>query len=72
MWPDEVRKRIKVDVLSEDDAWSLFKEKVADETINSDPLIQQCAVKVMKELGRLSLALITVGRAMHSKVDPSE
>jgi NB-ARC domain len=68
----EVQKTIKVKVLSEDDAWSLFKEKVTEETINSDPLIQQRAVEVMKELGRLPLALITVGRAMYDKVDLSE
>jgi GTPase SAR1 family protein len=68
----EVQKKIKVDVLNENDAWSLFKEKVTEETINSDPLIKKRAVEVMKELGRLPLALITVGRAMHDKVDPSE
>jgi Leucine-rich repeat (LRR) protein len=68
----DVRKKIEVEVLNEDDAWSLFKEKVTEETINSDPLIQQHAVKVMKELGRLPLALITIGRAMYDKVDPNE
>jgi disease resistance protein RPS2 len=68
----EVRKKIEVEVLNEDDAWSLFKEKVTEETINSNPLIQQHARKVMKELGRLPLALITIGRAMYDKVDPNE
>ncbi|KAJ4807456.1 Disease resistance protein RPS5 [Rhynchospora pubera] len=68
----EVKKKIKVDVLKWDDAWSLFKDKVTEETINSYPLIQKYAMDVAKELGGLPLALITVGRAMHDKIDPSE
>ncbi|KAJ1685498.1 hypothetical protein LUZ63_016888 [Rhynchospora breviuscula] len=68
----EVKKKIRVDVLNWDDAWCLFKEKVTEETINSDPLIQNCATDVVKELGGLPLALITIGRAMHDKMDPRE
>ncbi|KAJ3684198.1 hypothetical protein LUZ61_013362 [Rhynchospora tenuis] len=68
----EVQKRIRVDVLNWDDAWSLFKEKVTEETINADLLIQKHAEDVVKELGGLPLALITVGRAMHDKRDMYE
>ncbi|KAJ1689138.1 hypothetical protein LUZ63_013293 [Rhynchospora breviuscula] len=68
----EVKKRIRVDVLKWDDAWSLFKEMVTMEIINSDPLIQKYAVDVVNELGGLPLALITIGRAMYDKIDPSE
>ncbi|KAJ1697759.1 hypothetical protein LUZ63_006271 [Rhynchospora breviuscula] len=68
----EVKKKIKVDVLSWDDAWSLFKEKATEETIDSDPLIQKHAVAVVKELGGLPLALITIGRVMHDKMDARE
>ncbi|KAJ1685499.1 hypothetical protein LUZ63_016889 [Rhynchospora breviuscula] len=68
----EVKKKIKVDVLNWDDAWCLFKEKVSEETIGSDPFIGKYAVDVVKDLGRLPLALITIGRAMHDKMDPRE
>jgi Leucine-rich repeat (LRR) protein len=68
----EVTKKIKVNVLNWDGAWNLFKEKVTEETIVSHPLIQKYAVQVVKELGGLPLALITVGRAMYHRTDPSE
>ncbi|KAJ4787366.1 Disease resistance protein RPS5 [Rhynchospora pubera] len=65
----EVMKRIKVDILDWEDAWSLFIEKVTKETIDSDPLIKKHAMDVVKELGGLPLALITTGRAMRDKTD---
>ncbi|KAJ3701421.1 hypothetical protein LUZ61_005126 [Rhynchospora tenuis] len=68
----EVKKKIRVEVLNWDDAWSLFKEKVTEETIESNTLIQKYAVDVVKELGGFPLALITIGRAMHDKMDPRE
>ncbi|KAJ4780000.1 Disease resistance protein RPS5 [Rhynchospora pubera] len=68
----EVKKKIRVDVLKWDDAWSLFNEKVTEETIDSDPLIKIYAVDIVKELGGLPLAIITVGRAMHDKMDRRE
>lgn len=68
----EVQGKIKVNVLNWDGAWNLFKEKVTEETIVSHPLIQKYAVEVVKELGGLPLALITVGRAMYDRTDPCE
>ncbi|KAJ3696955.1 hypothetical protein LUZ61_000660 [Rhynchospora tenuis] len=68
----KVKKRIEVDVLNWDDALCLFKKKVTEEIINSDPLIQKYAEDVVKELGGLPLALIIIGRAMHDKLDPRE
>ncbi|KAJ1685500.1 hypothetical protein LUZ63_016890 [Rhynchospora breviuscula] len=68
----EVREKIRVDVLNWDDAWCLFNEKVTEETIDSDPLIEKCAIDVVKELGGLPLALITIGRAMYDKTDHRE
>ncbi|KAJ3684692.1 hypothetical protein LUZ61_013856 [Rhynchospora tenuis] len=65
----EVRKKIKVDILNLNDAWSLFIEKVTEETIDSDLIIKEHAVDVVKELGGLPLALITTGRAMRDKTD---
>jgi disease resistance protein RPS2 len=49
---------------------SLFIEKVTEDTIMSHPQIKECALGIMKKLGGLPLALITVGRAMYNKHDP--
>ncbi|XP_073003947.1 disease resistance protein RPS2-like [Typha latifolia] len=68
----EVRKKIKVECLNDRDAWSLFLEKVGEETINSHPSIQSLAKDVVNELEGLPLAIITIGRAMYEKKDPRE
>ncbi|XP_073002834.1 LOW QUALITY PROTEIN: disease resistance protein RPS5-like [Typha latifolia] len=68
----EVRKKIKVESLNYQDAWSLFLEKVGEETISSHPRISSLAKDVVKELRGLPLALITTGRAMYEKKDPRE
>ncbi|XP_072969407.1 probable disease resistance protein At5g63020 [Typha angustifolia] len=68
----EVRKKIKVKCLNDGEAWSLFLEKVGEETISSHPLIPRLAKEVSKELEGLPLALITTGRAMYEKKDPRE
>ncbi|KAJ4813499.1 LRR and NB-ARC domains-containing disease resistance protein [Rhynchospora pubera] len=66
----EVDRKMRVNVLDWNEAWSLFKGKVSEQTIESHPLILKYAVDVVKKLGGLPLALITVGRAMHDKTDP--
>ncbi|XP_073004530.1 probable disease resistance protein At5g63020 [Typha latifolia] len=68
----EVRKKIKVKCLNDDDAWRLFLEKVGEETISSHFLLPRLAKDVIKELEGLPLALITTGRAMYDKKDPRE
>ncbi|XP_073002919.1 probable disease resistance protein At1g61300 [Typha latifolia] len=68
----EVRKKIRVKCLNDDEAWSLFLEKVGEETISSHPLIPRLAKEVSEELEGLPLALITTGRAMYEKKDPRE
>ncbi|KAJ3684197.1 hypothetical protein LUZ61_013361 [Rhynchospora tenuis] len=68
----EVNKRLRVDVLNWDDAWALFQEQVSKEIIDCDPMVQKFAVIIVKELGGLPLALITVGRAMYDKADCNE
>ncbi|KAJ3703661.1 hypothetical protein LUZ61_007366 [Rhynchospora tenuis] len=68
----EVKRNIRVNVLNSDDAWCLFKQKVTEEIIDSNPLIKKYAMDVVKELSGLPLALITIGRAMHDKKHPSE
>ncbi|KAJ0970414.1 hypothetical protein J5N97_023291 [Dioscorea zingiberensis] len=59
----ESQRDIKVECLHEEEAWSLFKEKVGGENVIS-PEIEPTARKVAKECGGLPLALITVGRAL--------
>ncbi|KAJ4745387.1 Disease resistance protein (CC-NBS-LRR class) family [Rhynchospora pubera] len=67
-----VEKKVKLDILEWEAAWSLFEKNVSKETIDSDPQIRKCAMDVAKKLGGLPLALITVGKAMRDKKDLSE
>ncbi|KAJ0980213.1 hypothetical protein J5N97_008468 [Dioscorea zingiberensis] len=59
----ESQREIKVERLLEEEAWSLFKDKVGGEDVIS-PEIEQIARLVSHECGGLPLALITVGRAL--------
>ncbi|XP_017978901.1 PREDICTED: probable disease resistance protein At1g12280 [Theobroma cacao] len=63
-------KVIKVECLSQDDAWKLFEEKVGEETLDSHPDIRELAKQVADECAGLPLALITIGRAMAYKTMP--
>ncbi|XP_052300800.1 probable disease resistance protein At5g63020 isoform X6 [Citrus sinensis] len=60
----ESHRKFKVACLSEEDAWELFREKVGQETLESDHEIVELAQTVAKECDGLPLALITIGRAM--------
>ncbi|CAL5036156.1 unnamed protein product [Urochloa decumbens] len=68
----EVRKEIKVDSLEQNEAWQLFEESVGQETLSSSPRVEGLAKELVNELKGLPLALITIGRAMYAKTDPSE
>ncbi|KAM1717384.1 hypothetical protein ACFX11_025223 [Malus domestica] len=65
-------KKIKVECLAWDKAWTLFPEKVGDGTLYIHPDIPTLAEVVAKECDGLPLALITVGRAMAGKKTPRE
>ncbi|GAB4850597.1 hypothetical protein Ancab_029906 [Ancistrocladus abbreviatus] len=68
----EAKMRIKVTCLGWQEAFTLFKEKVGEEALNSHPEIPELAEIVAKECDGLPLALITIGRAMSSKKSPQE
>ncbi|RWR71833.1 putative disease resistance protein [Cinnamomum micranthum f. kanehirae] len=61
----ESQVRIAVNVLSEQDSWSLFREKAGG--IVDTPTLHDLAWKVAKESGGLPLAIVTLGRALRNK-----
>ncbi|KAI3941742.1 hypothetical protein MKW92_021599 [Papaver armeniacum] len=65
----EADKRIKIECLDEDQAWSLFKQKVKHQALSCHPDVPAVAKKVAKECRGLPLALIAIGRTMSSKTD---
>ncbi|XP_028780371.1 probable disease resistance protein At1g61300 [Neltuma alba] len=67
----DAQKSIKVNCLTFDKAFELFKEKM-DENALENPHILTLAKQVVKECQGLPLALCTVGRAMANKVTPTE
>ncbi|KAI3978342.1 hypothetical protein MKX01_013140 [Papaver californicum] len=65
----EADKRIEIECLDEDQAWSLFQQKVRQEALSCHPDVPEVAKRVAKECRGLPLALITIGRTMSSKTD---
>ncbi|KAF2301624.1 hypothetical protein GH714_028357 [Hevea brasiliensis] len=64
----EAEKMIKVEPLAWEEAWALFQKKVGDIDFDIVPLAQDIA----KECSGLPIALITIGRAMASKITKEE
>ncbi|XP_060210867.1 probable disease resistance protein At1g52660 [Lycium barbarum] len=54
----ETMREIEVSVLFEEEAWSLFKQKVGDEVLAS-PRLQAVAKNVSKECGAVPQAIVT-------------
>ncbi|XP_050242395.1 probable disease resistance protein At4g27220 [Quercus robur] len=61
----KVLKIFKIDDLSEEEAWNLFRE-VAGDCVDT-PDINSIAKEVVKECGRLPQAIVTVGAALQKK-----
>ncbi|GJM99106.1 hypothetical protein PR202_ga16175 [Eleusine coracana subsp. coracana] len=67
LWEPLDLLKIKLECLSSDEAWELFKYNSAEEAINSDMRVENLARRLCAKCGGLPLALITVGRSMSSK-----
>ena len=63
-------KGIEVKNLAWKEAFAMFQKYVGEDTINSHPHITKLAEIVTKECSGLSLALITLGRAMAGTQTP--
>ena len=68
----EVHKRMRVECLTPDEAFSLFCDKVGENILNSHPDIKRLAKIVVEECKGLPLALIVIGRSMASRKTPRE
>ncbi|KAH7661453.1 P-loop containing nucleoside triphosphate hydrolase protein [Dioscorea alata] len=68
----EANKKIKMECLDDNAAWSLFQEKAGKELIAFDKQIQHHAEDISKKCAGLPLALVTVGKAMSTKKTPGE
>lgn len=64
----EAQEILKVEVLSKEEAWVLFKEKAGD--IVNSPDICPVAKEVADECKGLPIALVTVARALKGKNRP--
>ncbi|XP_004301197.1 PREDICTED: disease resistance protein At4g27190-like [Fragaria vesca subsp. vesca] len=56
---------IRLDVLNEDEAWSLFEKMVGD--VVKDSLIRSVAIEVAKKCGQLPILIVTVARALKDR-----
>nr|XP_011464414.1 PREDICTED: probable disease resistance protein At4g27220 isoform X2 [Fragaria vesca subsp. vesca]XP_011464415.1 PREDICTED: probable disease resistance protein At4g27220 isoform X2 [Fragaria vesca subsp. vesca] len=60
---------IPLDVLNEDEAWSLFEKMVGD--VVKDSRIRSVAIEVAKKCGRLPILIVTVARALKDRTKMS-
>ncbi|XP_058106503.1 probable disease resistance protein At5g63020 [Magnolia sinica] len=65
------QKKFEVEVLSREEAWELFKERLGADVVLS-PEVKQIAKLVTEECGGLPLGIITVASAMREKDDVRE
>ncbi|XP_043687954.1 LOW QUALITY PROTEIN: putative disease resistance protein At1g63350 [Telopea speciosissima] len=62
----ETQINVEVKVLSEGDAWSLFKWASGD-CVENDNTLHAVAKEIVRECGGLPIAIITIGRALRRK-----
>ncbi|XXG69408.1 hypothetical protein AAC387_Pa06g2287 [Persea americana] len=66
---DMKAEKIRVETLTEDEAWDLFAAKVGKEVV-SRPDIEDVAKDVVKKCGGLPLAIVVVANAMRRQNEP--
>ncbi|XP_022747893.1 disease resistance protein At4g27190-like [Durio zibethinus] len=64
------QKNIPIDLLEEEEAWSLFRKMAGDIVLS--PEFHATAIEVAKKCARLPIAIVTVGKAMKNKKNLSE
>nr|XP_023897401.1 disease resistance protein SUMM2-like [Quercus suber] len=62
---------IKMELLSEEDSWDLFLDKVGHDVLNTQD-IEPIVKEVVKECARLPLAIITIAGSLKNVIDVSE
>ncbi|XP_010246055.1 PREDICTED: probable disease resistance protein At4g27220 [Nelumbo nucifera] len=67
----KTQEDIPLSILSEDDAWDLFRRNAGD-VVENDALIKDVAKDVAKECGGLPIAIVTVAGALRDKRDRQE
>ncbi|XP_058198108.1 probable disease resistance protein At4g27220 [Rhododendron vialii] len=66
LWPDVLtKKEIPLQLLSEDEAWQLFREKAGDSVDTRD--LHPIAKQIVNECGGLPLALVLIGGVLSTK-----
>ncbi|KAF7151278.1 hypothetical protein RHSIM_Rhsim02G0094400 [Rhododendron simsii] len=66
LWPDvQTKKEIPLQLLSEDEAWQLFREKAGDSADARD--LHPIAKQIVNECGGLPLALVLIGGVLSTK-----
>ncbi|TXG69234.1 hypothetical protein EZV62_004169 [Acer yangbiense] len=68
----EANAKFKLNGLSKKDALNLFRQKVGEDVLNSHHEIPKLAEIVAEECAGLPLALVTIGRAMASRMMPED
>ncbi|KAK1319527.1 Disease resistance protein [Acorus calamus] len=63
----ETNVEVPVEVLSDEEAWKLFREKVTD--VIELPMIEPLAKRVVRECGGLPLVIIVVGGALRKETN---
>ncbi|XP_043725736.1 probable disease resistance protein At1g15890 [Telopea speciosissima] len=67
----ELDEVIKVEFLSDEEAWNLFREKVGN-VVDSSEVIREIATKVVRKCRGLPLAIIVIGGCLRDKKGLSE
>ena len=65
-------KNIKMKLLSKDESWNLFLDTVGHDVLINNPNLKAIVEEVVKECGRLPLAIITIAGSLKNVVHASK